>query len=130
MNHNFKKYIINYIKENLEKRKCATVYGCDLAAKLIEYDSMNGSITCSAPKSRQFITEHWEEAEKVAGLIKEITGEPVDIFNVYGVEKFHIDMVYYGMDEILSESNYLNSHSDKKITLNDETIRTILDEIQ
>ena len=123
----FKNWLFDMISDALDDYEGVKVYGCDLALKLFEGENINGSISCSSYEAKEFIRQYWDDAGEIFDDWKLNTGESINPFE--NPESFQIIMLLEGARDILSQSNFLDEHSNDEFELTNDVIRTIKTDI-
>jgi hypothetical protein len=121
-------YSVSYIINQLEYFKGNTYDDpYELANDLTMSDNMSGSFTYSTYKAQEYIKEWFWECGEYIEEYESQYGEKLDLNPFTNSEKFHARVVMFKIDYLLS---HLQSLSIKdKITLDDETIKAITDEL-
>ena len=121
------KWVLQEMMEHLEDLEGQVVYGCDLAFTLFENENINGSYTCNAYASRQWIKRYWDE---LCGIIEDYEvdyGElPVNPF--VNAEAFQVQIILHMASRLVGESDYIEEHWDNDIELTADVIKTIVSE--
>ena len=86
----------------LDNMECITersYYVSDLAFYMFESESVNGSITCSTYKAKQWIQEHFFEISEIYEDVEEVT----DANPFKNPESFMVSVVLYVADDIIKK---------------------------
>ena len=128
----FVEYCKDYIIDNLPDYEDQEVYGCDLYSTLTESDNANGSMTYSTYKAQQYIKEWWDDCAEFYEYADMTFGSDYvsKELNVFAnPEAFMLVMVMEGIDRLLSRVSVIDENGNYDITLDKETIDTIIDEV-
>lgn len=102
-----KKYIKEYILENLKNLEGTTCYLCDLSGTLYESDNVNGTITFDRYDSRDFLREHESDFAHVISYWKFHSGtdfsNEVAISYFNNPEKAHCLLVFAYVDAVIGD---------------------------
>ena len=128
----FVKYCKDYIENNIEALEDSDVYGSELALSICEYDNANGTMTYSAKKAEQYIKEWWDDCAEfyeyaVFNFGDDYAAKNLNVFA--DSEKFMFMMVFEGIGFLLSRVSVIEENWNDEITLDKETIDTIIDEV-
>ena len=124
----YEEYCKDFIKNELYNREGSAYYVCDLGNTLTEYINMDRSATYSRYKAEEYIKYWWNDAGDVLQYYYENTGVCVNPFDE--PEKFHVLMIIEGVNSLLSQCEIIDKNWDGEITLTEENINTIIDEIK
>lgn len=124
----YEEYCKDFIKNELYNHEGSAYYVCDLGNTLTEYINMDRSATYSRYKAEEYITYWWNDAGDVLQYYYENTGICVNPFDE--PEKFHVLMIIEGVNSLLSQCEIIDKNWDEEITLTEENINTIIDEIK
>ena len=124
----YDEYCKNFIKKELYEREGCTYYTCDLGIYLTEWINRDRSATYSSYKAKEYIKYWWDDAGDVLQYYYGNTRVCVNPFDE--PEKFHVLMITEGVDALLSQCEIINKNWNGKITLTEENINMIIDEIE
>lgn len=128
----FVEYCKNYIIYELPEYEGREVYSCDLAGILTEGPNVDGSMTYSTYKAEQYIKEWWDDCAEFYEYADMTFGSDyvAKNLNVFAnPEAFMVVMVMEGIGYLLSRVSIIDENWNDKITLDEETIDTIIDEV-
>lgn len=133
-NKSFSEYVREFTIEKLETLESGSEIMCfndELTEKLIEYDRALGSISSNPEESMQFIARHFMEAKKTHDWLKEREELPVPDINPFDdPEQFHLAMVEKGMEELLQESEFMQSHGEERMCLDKATLKRLKQDLE
>ena len=122
-------YCKNYIIDNIENWEGQTKYACDLGDYLTEGPNVDGSLTYSTYRAKEYIREWWYEAGEYWEYEKNNFGEnthnPFD-----NPEAYMVCMVIEGVNSILSRCQYIEDNWNEEITLDEATIKIIIEQVK
>ena len=125
--NNLQKWIIGEMIEHLQEMEGQVVYGCDLAFRLFENENCNGSYTCNAYESSQWIKEYWDYLGEVVEDYEFDYGElPVNPFD--NAEVFQIQIILHMASRLVTESDFVEKNWDAEIEFTSDIIQTIVSE--
>lgn len=124
----YEEYCKDFIKNELYNHEGSAYYVCDLGNTLTEYINMDRSATYSCYKAEEYIKYWWDDAGDILQYYYENTGICVNPFDE--PEKFHVLMITEGVNSLLSQCEIIDKNWDGEITLTEENINTIIDEIK
>ena len=79
----------------------------------------------------QFIARHFMEAKKTHDWLKEREELPVPDINPFDdPEQFHLAMVEKGMEELLQESEFMQSHGEERMCLDKATLKRLKQDLE
>ena len=121
------KWVLQEMVEHLEDLEGQIVYGCDLAFELFKSENIDGSFTCSAHKSREWINEYWDYLGEVVEDYEFNYGEvPTNPFD--NEEAFQLQIIIFLASRLVCESTFIEVNWDEEIELTEETIEQIVSE--
>lgn len=120
-------WVMNEMVEHLEEMEGQVVYGCDLAFKLFKSENIDGSFTCSAHKSREWINEYWDYLGEVIEDY-EFNYVEVPINPLVNEEIFQLQIINFLASRLVVESTLVEVNWDEEIELTEETIEQIVSE--
>lgn len=120
---NFFDYCRNYVLDELPNYEGRTEYACDFGVTMTEGMCCDGTITYSTAKAIDYIKEWWYDCADFSDYEKFNFGERSNPFE--NPERFLATMVSEGVRTLLSKSNYIERHWNKKIKLDKKTLRVI-----
>ncbi len=85
--------------DNIECITERSYYVSDLAFYMFESEAVNGSITCSTYKAKQWIQEHFFEISEIYEDVEEVT----DANPFKNPESFMVSVVLYVADDIIQK---------------------------
>ena len=122
-------YCKNYIIDNIENWEGQKKYACDLGNYLTEGPNVDGSLTYSTYKAKEYIREWWDEAGEYWEYEKNNFGE--NIHNPFdNPEAYMVCMVIEGVNSILSRCQYIEDNWNEEITLDEATIKIIIEQVK
>ena len=125
--NNLQKWIIGEMIEHLQEMEGQVVYGCDLGFRLFENENCNGSYTCNAYESSQWIKEYWDYLGEVVEDYEFDYGElPVNPFD--NAEVFQIQIILHMASRLVTESDFVEKNWDAEIEFTSDIIQTIVSE--
>jgi len=123
---NFVKYCKNYILDHIDEYEGQSHYGCDFAYTLTEAPNVDGSLTYSTYKAKEYLREWWDECGEYWDYEKDNFGEhthnPFD-----EPEAYMVCMVIEGCSAILSQVPCIGKNWNEEIIINTEVITEIKD---
>ena len=121
-------YCKNYIIDHIEDWEGETKYACDLGGYLTEGPNVDGSLTYSTYMAKEYIREWWYEAGEYWEYEKNNFGE--NLHNPFdNPEAYMVCMVIEGVNAILSRCQYIEDNWNDEITLNEDTIKMIIEQV-
>lgn len=121
------KWVLQEMAEHLEDLEGQVVYGCDLDFELFKSKNIDGSFTCSAHKSREWINEYWDYLGEVVEDYEFNYGElPVNPFD--SEEIFQLQIIIFLASRLVCESTFVEVNWNEEIELTEETIEQIVSE--
>ena len=128
----FVEYCKDYIENNIEALEDSDVYGADLVSYICEDDNANGTMTYSTEKAKQYIKEWWDDCAEfyeyaVLSFGNDYAAKNLNVFAE--PEKFMFMMVFEGIGFLLSRVSIIDENWNDEITLDKETIDTIISEV-
>lgn len=121
------KWVMNEMVEHLEDLEGQVVYGCDLAFTLFESENIDGSFTCSAHKSREWINEYWDYLGEVVEDYEFNYGE-LPVNPLVNEEAFQLQIIIFLASRLVCESTFIEVNWNEEIELTEETIEQIVSE--
>lgn len=121
------KWVLQEMVEHLEEMEGQVVYGYDLASILFKSENIDGSFTCSAHKSREWIDEYWDYLGEVVDDYEFNYGD-VPINPLVNEEAFQLQIINFLAYKLVVESTFVEVNWDEEIELTEETIEQIVSE--
>ena len=121
------KWVMNEMVEHLEDLEGQVCYGCDLAFELFKSENIDGSFTCSAHKSREWINEYWDYLGEVVEDYEFNYGE-VPVNPLVNEEAFQLQIIIFLASRLVCESTFIEVNWNEEIELTEETIKQIVSE--
>ena len=122
-------YCKNYIIDHIENWEGSTKYACDLGNYLTEGPNIDGSLTYSTYMAKEYIREWWYEAGEYWEYEKDNFGENLN--NPFdNPEAYMVCMVIEGVNAILSRCQYIEDNWNDEITLDEDTIKMIIEQVK
>ena len=121
------KWVLNEMVEHLEDLEGQVCYGCDLAFELFKSENIDGSFTCSAHKSREWIKEYWDYLGEVVEDYEFNYGE-VPVNPLVNEEAFQLQIIIFLSSRLVCESTFVEVNWNEEIELTEETIEQIVSE--
>lgn len=124
----FLDYCKNYIIDHIKDWKEETKYACDLGNYLTEGPNIDGTLTYSTYMAKEYIREWWYEAGEYWEYEKNNFGENLhNPFDNPGA--YMVCMVIEGVNAILSRCQYIEDNWNEEITLDEDTIKMIIEQV-
>ena len=120
-------YVKDLLLDELENYYDITQYGCDIAYQLLESYNIDGTITYSTYKAKEWLKEYFDNLDEVVEEYHFQTGELLNPFE--NVERFMVIIVMEIAQGLLSRTNFINDNWNDEITLDKNTIKTITSEL-
>ena len=120
-------YVKDLLLDELENHYDITQYGCDIAYQLLESYNIDGTITYSTYKAKEWLKEYFDNLDEVVEEYHFQTGELLNPFE--NVERFMVIIVMEIAQGLLSRTNFINDNWNDEITLDKNTIKTITSEL-
>ena len=122
--------VADYLGAKLDQNTGRIVYGCDLAFTLLEGENIDGSITCSTYKAKEWIKKHFDELGEV---VERMQAEweynaGTDIFD--NPEKFVVSVYLWIASEIFETLETVGEFWNDSEELTEELNEKILDELE
>ena len=131
MNEKEYKDFVPYVKEllidNLNNCEGSSVYGSDLAYKLLDRYNIDGSITYSTYEAKQYLKQWWDECSDYFNYEQDNFGTACNPFE--NPEAFMVCMCIEGGRSILGKCSIVDEYWNDKIELTQEVIQTITEQI-
>ena len=107
-----------------------SVYGCDLSFKLFECENIDGSITYSTYKAKEWIKEHFDELGEIVERMQDELeyNAGADIFD--NPEKFMVSVYLWVASEICGTLETVNEFWNDSEELTAELIEKITEELE
>lgn len=122
----FVKYCKNYILDHIDGYEGQSHYACDFAYKLTEEPNIDGSLTYSTYKAKEYLREWWDECGEYWEYEKDNFGEhPHNPFD--NPETYMVCMVIEGCSAILSKVPCIDNNWNEEIVINTAVITEIKD---
>lgn len=116
------------IISRLSEYEGMTTHGCDLAYMLFERENIDGSVLCNTFKTKEFIKENFD---LFGDLIEYCSEMGLEIPNPFlEPEKAHIVLILEASKSILSKLSIIDIKWNEEITINQETIKQITNELK
>lgn len=129
MTRNFREEIVDFITNKLYDYEGNEIYISDLASTLTEDENVTGAYIIGFYKCLKYIAENIQDASETFDYMKNDLDWVVNPFDE--PEKFVFMMLYWGVEEVLNEADLYSEFDDEdKITLDEDTIQTIISKIQ
>ena len=130
--NNLEKSVMEMMLNNLDTMEGREGYVSDLAFELFEGENINGSITYSTYKAKEWITEHFHD---LGDVVEEMVSEWDIMPNPFdNPEKFMVQVVLYVAEQLVAQSDYLteweNEGETYELTYDTDTIEIIRREWQ
>ena len=120
-------YVKDLLLDELENHYDITGYGCDIAYQLLESYNIDGTITYSTYKAKEWLKEHFDDLGEVVEEYHFQTGELLNPFE--NVERFMVIAVMEVAQGLLIKTKFVYDNWDDEITLDKKTIKTITSEL-
>lgn len=129
MTRKFREEIVDFITNKLYYYEGNEVYISELASTLTENENADGAYIIGIYKCLKYIAENIDDASDTYDYMTEELGYNINPFAE--PEKFVFMMLFWGVDEVLSGADLYNEFDDEdEITLDEDTIQTIISKIQ
>lgn len=130
MENTLKNYVIDAMIDEISPMDGTKVCGCDLGYALFEGANINGSFTCNANESKEFVKTYFDELGEVVEDIKFNLGAE-SIPNVFdNVEAFQVVIMLEVSDSLCSECSFINDNWNNEIELTEENIKLIISQLE
>ena len=123
----FKRLVVSELVEKLNEYKGSSIYGCDLAYTLLEQYNVDGSYTYNTKKSVELIKEYWDDMGEVYEYV--VNNLEVHCNPFEEPEKFLVIMLLEEANALLTQCEIVDKYWNNTIELNDENIKTIIEEL-
>lgn len=129
MTRKFREEMVDFITNRLYDYEGNEIYISDLASTLTEDENATGAYIIGFYKCLKYIAENIQDASETFDYMKNDLDWVVNPFDE--PEKFVFMMLYWGVEEVLNEADLYSEFDDEdKITLDEDTIQTIISKIQ
>ena len=122
----FKETINDVISDKLDEMEGSSVYGSDLSSEISMEDNINGTMFVYTQDARDFINDHPEQAAETFEYFKDM-GISINPYENPDTYSFYMES--YGVDQVISSSNYIQQHWSESITLTPEVIKQIKEDL-
>ena len=125
----YKQACLQHIEDTLPDYQGQELEACELGMTLTEGENANGSWYCSTYKAQEDLKAWFDD---VGEFIEEYTnefGEKPKWDAFIDAENFHCLMMIVGVEKIINGLDIIQDHWNKKITLDDKTIKAIIEEL-
>lgn len=120
----FKDYCKNYILDHIDNYEGQSYYGCDFAYTLTEAPNVDGSLTHSTYKAKEYLREWWDECGEYWEYEKDNFGE--HLHNPFDEpEAYMVCMVIEGVNAILANEPHIEESWNDKLELTEGVIDDI-----
>lgn len=120
-----------HIIDTLSDYQDITLEACDLGMTLTEGENANGSWYCSTYKAEQDLDSFGRDIVRdFIDEYKDEFGEKPQWDAYTDPENFHCLMMIMGVEKLINQLLTINNHWNKKITLDKETIKKLIDELE
>lgn len=127
-NNKIKNEVIDKLIVKLYDYKWQEVCGCDLAYKLFEGYSIDGSVTYSTYEAKQWVKNNFDDLDEI---VEEIQLKELEIPNVfYNPESFMVIIYLEVADYVMSKCEFISKNWGDEFILNKENIKTIEKELE
>ena len=123
----YEEYCKEFIESNLPDYEGSGLYICDLANYVTEGINANGTATFSTLQAKEYIKEWWEEAEEIFQYYQNELGMSVNPFE--NPERFHVLMIIYGVERLINQCEFVQTHWDEEMEITEEIINNIINEL-
>jgi hypothetical protein len=122
--------VAELMADKLSENEGRNVYGADLAFTLFECENIDGSITYSKYKAKEWVKKHFDELGEVVERMQSEWGynAGVDIFD--NPEKFMVSVYLWSASEICGTLETVNEFWDDSVELTAELIEKITEELK
>lgn len=120
-------YVKDLLLDELENQYGMTQYGCDIAYQLLESYNIDGTITYSTYKAKEWLKEYFDDLGEVVEEYHFTTGKLLNPFE--NAEQFMVIIVMEVAQGLLSRTDFINDNWNDEITLDKKTIKTITSEL-
>ena len=126
---NYRQTCLQHIEDTLPDYQGQELEACDQGMTLTEGENANGSWYCSTYKAQEDLKIWFDD---IGDFIEEYvnkfgTRPQYDAF--VDAESFHCLMMIMGVEKAINGLDIIQDHWNKKITLDDKTIKAIIEEL-
>lgn len=125
-----KNFVIDAMIDELNEMEGREVYGADLGYEIFNVSSCNGSYTCDAQESIDWIGKYFSEIGKVVESIEFNLGKGsvCDCFNE--PEKFQVQIMLEMSGYLCGQCEFVNNNWNNEIELTEENIKLIINQLE
>lgn len=120
-------YVKDLLLDELENYRGNTIYGCDAWYELLEGYNVDGTITYSTYKAKEWLKEYFDDLGEVVEDYHANTGELLNPFE--NVERFMVIVVMEVAYKLLIKTKFAYDNWDEEVMLDEKTIKTITSEL-
>ena len=125
-----KNFVIDAMIDELNKMEGIEVYGADLGYEIFSIANCNGSYTCDAQESIDWIGKYFSEIGKVVDSIEFNLGEG-SVCNCFNEpEKFQVQIMLEMSGYLCGQCEFVNNNWNNEIKLTEKNIKLIISQLE
>lgn len=124
----YEKFVKDFIADRLDEFELETFAGSDLSFELTLPENEDGSLFRTRKEAEDFICDNFAAARDTFNFFKDNFGECHNPFD--NPDKFAFYMLYFGVDVLINQCDYIREHWDDDVELTSEVIGTITNQIE
>ena len=125
-----KNFVIDAMIDELNEMEDREIYGADLGYEIFSVASRNGSYTCDAQESIDWIGKYFSEIGEVVEDIKFNLGAEFIPNCFLQPEKFQVVIMLEMSNSLCGQCEFVNSNWNNEIELTEENIKLIISQLE